>query len=430
LRLLALMVLEVVLGAAWGLVWSVYSRVLVDSGFEGFRYGVLGLAMSASILASYAASSLAYYAGLSRLVMPVSATFLGLGYYALSVGRFVEAAPIALGFALGGHTVSTIRASSYLSSGNPRLIALVYSSSLLGFSLGSLAVARGYEVNPLYVVIVVLLAGIAYQWVQGSLRLNPYWQRLLHDLALAVKSGRSFIVTSTILGLAGGLTLYNMDYFLITVYNSGEDKVALMLALSGLGAILASLTTWRLVDGDSWSAYAKLVLAQAIIIALIPVVSGELQVIALYVVGKALATISDALFDSMYTSIPPRSLAELRILIVIASWELSSGVGKMLASIALDISQVAPILAGSTLMLAFSTLILLAGKARSNPNMSRAIPFPQSRALHNEEHRDSRNMSTASYKGYPGIKSREPKGKPGQQPPLEPQIHPPHRFKV
>jgi len=65
-----------------------------------------------------------------------------------------------------------------LSQGNPRLVTYVYSLSLLGFSLGSLAVMLGYTLDPTMVLAYSLAVGLAYQHIQrgvrpASLNLDP-----------------------------------------------------------------------------------------------------------------------------------------------------------------------------------------------------------------------------------------------------------------
>ena len=193
MRVLALGMLELMLGVVWGLVWSLYSWSLVDSGFAGLSYGVLVLSMSLATLLGYMVCSLLYYLGSYKLVMPISATLIGLSYNSLRSGELLELAPIMMGFALGGHTVSTIRTSSLLSHGNPRFIAYVYSMSLLGFSLGSITVMSGYTLNPTITLLFSLTAGIAYQFIQkevGTITVKPTLSR---DLRVAFSSSTVFI---------------------------------------------------------------------------------------------------------------------------------------------------------------------------------------------------------------------------------------------
>lgn len=363
MRLLVLGLLELVLGVFWGFVWSVYSKSLVDSGFNGFSYGLLGLAMSIATFTAYFAGSLAYYTRLGGFVMPISALCLGLSYYMLYNRSFIELTPITIGLALGGHTVSTIRTSSQLTSGNPRLMAFIYSLSLIGFSLGALAVAIGYHLNPLYVLPLSLVAGLTYRGVQEGLYGGgkPQFYR---GLFYAMRSSLWFIVTSLILGVAGGLTLYNIDYYIVSVYNAGEYEVALMLASSGLLAILASTTLTHLVKSD-WSTYAKLILAQALIIAILPLVRDVGGVIAVYVGGKTISVIADAVFDSMYTRAPPLHLVEFRIPVILASWELSQGLGKMIGSELLHVDPTTTIVIGSMLMIVYGILALTLGDRKN-----------------------------------------------------------------
>jgi len=364
LRILALGMLELMLGVIWGFVWSLYSWSLVGSGFDGLSYGVLGLSMSLATLLGYVACSLAYYTGSYRFVMPISATLIGLSYNVLARGELLELAPIMIGFALGGHTVSTIKTSSMLSQGNPRLVAYVYSLSLLGLSLGSLAVMLGYTADPAIMLVYSFVAGLMYQLIQrggeaGIVKPRFNHVRLTRDLRFVASSSLAFIVVAATLGLAGGLSFYNMDYYMIVVFGVSEREIAFMLAVSGLLAAIISLAPLDLTRGNLWRVHAILVLAQTLLLSTLILAQSIGYAIAVYAIRTVIAVLADAVFDTIYTRTPPLKLADLRIPLVLTSWELSNGLGKLLGSMIIYMNPVIALMIASITMFLYSTTILI-----------------------------------------------------------------------
>ena len=384
MRVLALGMLELMLGVVWGLVWSLYSWSLVDSGFAGLSYGVLVLSMSLATLLGYMVCSLLYYLGSYKLVMPISATLIGLSYNSLRSGELLELAPIMMGFALGGHTVSTIRTSSLLSHGNPRFIAYVYSMSLLGFSLGSITVMSGYTLNPTITLLFSLTAGIAYQFIQkevGTITVKPTLSR---DLRVAFSSSTVFIAVGLILGLAGGLSFYNMDYYMIVLYGVSEKDVAFMLAVSGLLSAIISLAPLNISKGNLWRVHGVLTLVQALLLVTLILVQSLSYLVVVYAIRTIVAVLSDAVFDTLYTRAPPLRLADLRIPLILASWELSNGLGKLLGSTLVHANPVIVLVLASLL----ATLYSLVALAMKNPPTRRS----------------GKLASTATSDTHPGVK--------------------------
>ncbi len=361
MRILALGMLELVLGVLWGFVWSFYSWSLVSSGFDGLSYGVLGFSLSLATLLSYVVSSMLYYLGLYRLVMPISATLIGLSYYSLHSGEFLQLAPVMIGFALGGHTISTIRTSSLLSQGNPRFMAYVYSLSLLGFSLGSIAVMSGYVPSSTTILLSSIASGIIYQFVQGkgySITVKPMLSR---DLRLAISSSYTFIIVALILGLAGGLSFYNMDYYMIVLFNASEKDIAFMLAISGLLATMISLAPINIARGDLWRIHGILTLTQVLLLATLTLTQSVNHAMLVYAVRTVIALLSDTIFDTLYTRAPPLRLADLRIPLILTAWDLSSGLGKLVGSVTLHLDPMINILLSGLLMTLYSIIALNAG---------------------------------------------------------------------
>jgi hypothetical protein len=415
LRILALGMLELMLGVIWGFVWSLYSWSLVGSGFDGLSYGVLGLSMSLATLLGYVACSLAYYMGSYRFVMPISATLIGLSYSALTRGELLELAPIMIGFALGGHTVSTIRTSSMLSQGNPRLVAYVYSLSLLGFSLGSLAVMLGYTPSPTMVLAYSLAVGLVYQHIQRGgevsiVKPGSNHDRLARGLRLVLSSSTTFIVVAVLLGLAGGLSFYNMDYYMIVVFGVSEREIAFMLAVSGLLAAIISLTPLNITRGNLWRAHALLVLAQTLLLSTLILAQSIGYAIAVYAIRMVIAVLADAVFDTLYTRTPPLRLADLRIPLVLTSWELSSGLGKLLGSIMIHMNPVISLMMACIIMFLYSIAILILERLHGVDRLDRI-------GANTTSSEDPRVMLNPEVRGYPRSRALD-------------QVTPPPRCKV
>jgi len=363
-RILILGLLELVLGILWGFIWSLYSTSLVNNGFNGVGYGVLGLIMSLATFLAYTVSSLLYYLNLYTPIMPLSATLIGFSYYSIRSGVFLELTPIAMGFALGSHTISTIRTSTSL-SGNPKFVVYVYSLSLLGFSLGSLAVVFGHTPKTSLVLLIAIITGILYRIIQGggyssTLKFGVTRTKLLSDLKLAIVTSLTFICVALVLGSASGLSSSNIDYYMIVLFNAREDEVALMFAISGLIATLISLASLNVVKGDPWRIHALLVLAQTPLLVTITLAGTISYAITLYAMRTALAVLSDAVFDTIYTRAPPTRIADLRIPLVVVSWELANGIGKLVGSITIHVDPVTTITLGCLIMASYSMVTLIA----------------------------------------------------------------------
>ncbi|MFZ8788314.1 MAG: hypothetical protein ACO2OZ_01440 [Acidilobaceae archaeon] len=415
MRILALGMLELMLGVIWGFVWSFYSLSLVGSGFDGLSYGVLGLSMSLATLLGYMACSLAYYMGSYRFVMPISATLIGLSYNALTRGELLELAPIMIGFALGGHTVSTIRTSSVLSQGNPRLVAYVYSLSLLGLSLGSLAVMLGYIADPAMMLVYSFVTGLMYQLVQrggeaGIVKPRFNHVRLTRDLRLVASSSVAFIVVAATLGLAGGLSFYNMDYYMIVVFGVSEREIAFMLAISGLLAAIISLTPLNITRGNLWRVHAILVLAQTLLLSTLILAQSIGYAIAVYAIRTVIAVLADAVFDTIYTRTPPLKLADLRIPLVLTSWELSNGLGKLLGSMIIYMNPVIALMIASITMFLYSTTILIVERLHGVNRFNKI----RTNTTFSEDPRVTLNLEV---RGYPKSRTLD-------------QVIPPPRYKV
>ncbi len=415
MRILALGMLELMLGVIWGFVWSLYSWSLVSSGFDGLSYGVLGLSMSLATLLGYVACSLAYYTGSYRFVMPISATLIGFSYNVLARGELLELAPIMIGFALGGHTVSTIRTSSMLSQGNPRFVAYVYSLSLLGFSLGSLAVMLGYTLDPTMVLAYGLAVGLVYQHIQrggeaGIVKPGSDHVRLTRGLRLVLSSSTTFIVVAVLLGLAGGLSFYNMDYYMIVVFGVSEREIAFMLAVSGLLAAIISLTPLDLTRGNLWRAHALLVLAQTLLLSTLILTQSIGYAIAVYAIRTVIAVLADAVFDTLYTRTPPLKLADLRIPLVLTSWELSNGLGKLLGSMIINMNPVIALMIASITMFLYSTTVLIVERLHGVNRFNKI----RTNTTFSEDPRVTLNLEV---QGYPKSRTLD-------------QVIPPPRYKV
>lgn len=172
LNLLALSIIELIFGIGWGIVASIYAYTMVSSGLESI-YGTAAITISLTAVLSILISGALYYKGSGKYLMPIAAIFLSTAVINV-LDADVTLLPLLLGLSSGIHGVSTLFAVSNM-EGDHRRYSAVYSSGLLGFSLGSLLVALNF-INEIHtaIAIAILIGGLAYpKFVQTKYKEKP-----------------------------------------------------------------------------------------------------------------------------------------------------------------------------------------------------------------------------------------------------------------
>jgi len=197
---------------------------------------------------------------------------------------------------------------------------------------------------------------------------------------------------------------------MIVVFGVSEREIALMLAVSGLLAAIISLTPLNITRGNLWRIHAILVLAQTLLLSTLILAQSVGYAIAVYAIRTVIAVLADAVFDTIYTRTPPLRLADLRIPLVLTSWELSNGLGKMLGSTIIYMNPAIALMIASIIMLLYSITILMLERLHGVDRLDRI----RTNTTSSEDPRVTLNLEA---RGYPKPRALD-------------QITPPPRCKV
>ncbi|MDM7275681.1 MAG: hypothetical protein P3X22_006150 [Thermoprotei archaeon] len=396
LRIGYLLSAELYLGVAWGVVWSVYARRLVDSGFEGGYYGLAGLVLSLVFSLSTLLAGLSYDRGLRLPVALGSGFALVIGLAALKSNSLAWVSPAVLGVSMGFHAVVSVYTISACSRFKATAFTLAYSSSLLGVSIGAMLVALGLNVDGIWVYAVVsaspiILAVYAFlASTNGGFR-GPH-SGGFHVIAY-------FTLLASILGFSLGMSAYNMDYYMVAFLGADEKVVGTMYSyayiLAAASSTIIALKLRERLNPASGHVYA--VAAQAAILTIMATMGELTPLILVYAIRAALGVLADSLFDTTYTRLAPESVKGLTISMVMIAYEISSGAGKLAGSLIADGSLWKPLVAASLIMATYTVIA---------PQIFKAMEPPE-RLRERREHSGSPGRE-----GKPE-KPRDPGGLPG-----------------
>ncbi len=364
LRIGYLLLAELYLGVAWGVIWSVYARRLVDSGFEGGYYGLASLVLSLVFSISTLLAGLSYDRGLRFPIALGSGVALVIGLAALKSNGLVWISPAILGVSMGFHTVVSVYTISACSRFKATAFTLAYSSSLLGVSIGAMLVSLGLNVDDIRVYTAVSASPII-------LAVYPFLESIRGGSGFRGSSPRGFHVIAyftllaSILGFSLGMSAYNMDYYIVTSLGADEKVVGTMYSYAYIfAAATASIIALKLREHlNSASGHVYAVAAQAAILIIMATMSEVTLLILVYAIRASLGVLADSLFDTTYTRLAPESVKGLTISMVIIAYEISSGAGKLAGSLIADGNLWKPLITASLIMAIYTVIALRIFKA-------------------------------------------------------------------
>lgn len=364
-RALGIGVLEFIVGVAWGVVLSLYAKSMVDSGVDGGLYGLLGLILSTTSILSLIITGLMLDKGF-RLHATISAgVALSLGLYLINYNYDIITSllvVLALGYAMGSHNNISIYTLSLYSRGYPIVFTIAYSLSLLGFSLGALLIALKINIRSLLIILIilVLLSFLAYSTlitdVHGNTKLTPRLGRVSRSIVLV-----TLIVLLT--GLSLGMSVYNYDYYIVALLGLDEASVGLTLSIASIAASITVLFSSLLINTFNYSIrfYSISMATQALAITLLAYTSSSQIAPLFYALRSSAGIVADSLLDSIYTRIVDFSMRGLTIAIVLTSYEVGLGLGKLVGSSISGLGYDKPMIIGSIIIVGiaiFSSKIL------------------------------------------------------------------------
>ena len=358
-----LLLLGMLNGASWGLVWSVLAPYLRSLGYSGAEYGLMGgTAVVSGAIMTLVGGGLSDRVGARRvaaaglLLQSVALLLISRGSFAtVSAGFFLNGAANGLAFT----SMQALVARSGRDEALHYTFSYISAMSTLGGAIGSFAgwapvLASRHAGVPLVEAYRAALAvSSLLPLVSAPLALTvpedlgPRWARTGIREGLKHLRGRfaRVAVANVLIGFGAAMSIHNIDYYFSAKYGVTSAQLGSIFGLQQL--FMAALMTVmpRLADraGGPLRVYLAVSYSSIPLLVAMTLTDSFALASALYLVRSILMNVANPLFNAFVMRLVPRELRGTASALLSLSWTLPAGGGRAVGGYLLDIDLELPL---------------------------------------------------------------------------------------